>query len=60
MKDYSSSTLRQPAVQLGINKRRDIDAVHDDVLQLLTYLDADQLCRATGSGETGRLGSASL
>ncbi len=35
--------LGHPAVQLGLDQRRDVDAVDDDVLQLAVDLDVDQL-----------------
>ena len=35
--------LRHPAVQFGVDERRDVDTVHDDVLQFAADLDVDQL-----------------
>jgi hypothetical protein len=34
--------LRHPAVQFGLDQRRDVDAVHDDVPQFATDLDVDE------------------
>jgi len=35
--------LRHATVQFGVDERCDVDAVHDDVLQLAADLDVDQL-----------------